>query len=101
MSEMNRTSYIPHPIDTRDVKLSEQILELAELLAKNTHEVWAYNRAAQGWTYGPCRDDVKKETPCMVAYEDLPEDEKEYDRKISLDTIKLIQKLGYQIVKKE
>jgi hypothetical protein len=43
------------------------------------------------------RDDAKKNTPCMVEYDELPESEKEYDRNTSLETIKLILKLGYTI----
>ena len=43
------------------------------------------------------RDDANKLTPCMVEYDELPESEKEYDRNTSLETIKLILKLGYTI----
>ena len=45
------SDYKPMPIDTSDVELSPEILELTELLAKNTHDVWAVGRYAQGWTY--------------------------------------------------
>ena len=38
------TPYVPTPIDTKDVVLTTDILELCELLAKNTHEVWSKNR---------------------------------------------------------
>ena len=34
----------------------------------------------------------------MVPYEDLPEEEKEYDRRTALETIRLILKLGYKIL---
>ena len=33
--------YIPHPKDTRNVTLPDEVLALAEQLARNTHEVWA------------------------------------------------------------
>lgn len=92
--------YIPNPVETSDVKLPEELLSLIEEMAKNVHEVWAKNRMAEGWTYGPVRDDSKKETPCMVAYEDLPDSEKEYDRATSQETLKLILKLGFDISKK-
>lgn len=93
--------YIPVPMDTSDVSLPEELLSLAEEMAKNVHEVWAKNRMQQGWTYGPVRDDAKKQTPCMVAYEDLPEAEKEYDRATSQETLKLILKSGFDIVAKK
>ena len=90
-------NYIPKPIDTTDVELSSEINELCEKLAENTHEVWAAGRIAQGWTYGPVRDDEKKETPCLVPYNELPESEKDYDRNTAMETLKVILKLGFEI----
>ena len=92
--------YIPNPIDTTDITLSEKILELTEKIAENVHETWAAGRIAEGWTYGPERDDAKKQTPCLVPYDQLSESEKEYDRKTALETLKLIVALGYSIEKK-
>lgn len=91
--------YTPKPIDTRDIVLTEDIMELSELLSKNTHEIWSESRMKEGWVYGPVRDDIKKHHPCLIPYEALPESEKEYDRRTSLQTLKLIMKLGYKIVK--
>lgn len=91
--------YNPKPINTDDVILSEDIINLTELLAKNAHDVWAAGRIAEGWVYGKERNDIKKETPCMVPYEELTDEEKAYDRNAALETLKLIKKLGYQILK--
>ncbi len=91
--------YIPNPIDTSNIILDEEILKLADLLAKNTHEIWSRNRIEEGWTYGAERNDEKKTTPCLVSYEELPENEKKYDIDTSLETLKLIKKLGYKIEK--
>lgn len=91
--------YNPMPIDTSNVELPKEILELSEQLAKNTHDVWAKSRMEQGWTYGETRNDEKKETPCLIAYEELSENEKEYDRNTAIETLKLIIKLGYSIQK--
>ena len=92
-------TYTPAPIDTKAVCLPDEILQLSEKLAKNAHEVWSTGRIAQGWTYGPVRDDVQKTHPCLVPYEDLPEQEKDYDRNTSMETLKLILRLGYTITK--
>ena len=89
--------YNPMPIDTSNVELPKEILELSEQLAKNTHDVWAKSRMEQGWTFGETRNDEKKETPCLIAYEELSENEKEYDRNTAIETLKLIIKLGYSI----
>ena len=91
--------YIPAPLDTSDVVLDSQLLALTELLAKNTHENWSQGRLSQGWAYGPERNDEKKTTPCLVPYEELTEEEREYDRVTAMQTLKLIVKLGYRIVK--
>ena len=91
--------YKPTPVNTDDVDLPKDILNLCEQLAKNTHDVWAKSRMEQGWTYGEIRNDAKKETPCLVAYDNLSENEKEYDRSTAMQTLKLIIKLGYAIRK--
>ncbi len=93
--------YNPRPIDLEDVELSADLLDLREAIAENAHEVWADQRQEEGWTYGPTRDDLKKQHPDMLPYAQLPEAEKEYDRRMAFDTIKLMKKLGYDIVKHE
>jgi DNA-binding response OmpR family regulator len=92
-------SYEPKPIDTSKVTLTEGVLELTELLAENAHEVWARQRLAEGWRYGSERSDARKEHPCLVPYEQLPESEKEYDRQAAMETIKAILALGYRLEK--
>ena len=91
--------YQPKPIDTEGIELPADLLELLEKIAENVHENWSLNRMAQGWTYGVCRDDEKKTTPCLVPYDVLSEEEKEYDRVTALQTLKLIMALGYKIEK--
>ena len=97
---MENEAYIPQPIDTSDVDLTTEIHVLIERLAENTHDVWAAQRIAQGWTYGSQRNDERKETPCLVPYHALPEEEKEYDRQTAMETIKVIIRLGFDISKR-
>ena len=91
--------YEPHPISVEDMPLAEDLRELQEAIAENAHEVWAKTRKKEGWKYGKLRDDDKKEHPDMVPYLALPESEKEYDRKLAFDTIKIVEKLGFRITK--
>lgn len=91
--------YKPTPLDLSDVVLPESLIELTEAIAENTHEVWSWNRMNEGWTYGPERDDRKKEHPDLIPYSELPESEKAYDRATAMNTIKLIVKLGYTLHK--
>ena len=93
-------NYIPHPVDTSMINLPQELESLVEQMAKNVHEVWAAGRIADGWTYGEKRNDEEKTHPCLEPYEELPDSEKEYDRKTSLETLKFIILAGYQIEKK-
>jgi hypothetical protein len=92
-------SYKPAPIDTSKIELSPEIKRLTEVLSKNAHEVWARERMAQGWRYGHDRDDSRKEHPCLVPYEELPESEKVFDRNTAMGTLKALLALGYHITK--
>lgn len=91
--------YHPHPIKIEDIALDDNLNDLTESIAENAHEVWAATRMAEGWTYGPVRDDKKKQHPDLIPYSALPESEKEYDRLMAINTIKLMKKLGFKIVK--
>jgi len=93
--------YEPQPIDVEDETLNADLIELGEAIAENAHEVWAKQRRDQGWTYGPVRNDERKETPDMRPYSDLEETEKEYDRIMATQTLKLVQKMGFKIVREE
>ena len=97
----DRFIYEPSPIGLDDVELSEDLSELQEAIAENAHEIWAKNRRDQGWSYGPERNDQKKETPDMIPYCNLPESEKLYDREMAMQTLKLVKKLGFEIVKRK
>ena len=91
------TTYTPVPLTTDAVKLPPSLLALLERLAENTHDVWAATRIEQGWSYGPNRDDTAKKHPCLIPYADLPESEKEYDRKTAAETLKAILAMGYTL----
>ena len=97
----DRFVYEPYPISLDDVQLDDDLTELQEAIAENAHEIWAKARTDQGWTYGPERNDQKKETPDMVPYCNLPESEKLYDREMAMQTLKLVKKLGFEIKKRK
>jgi class 3 adenylate cyclase/tetratricopeptide (TPR) repeat protein len=90
-------TYQPRPIPTQEVNLPDSLRAITEQLAESTHDVWARQRLAEGWRYGPTRDDATKHHPCLVAYADLPESEKEYDRNTAMETLRAILTLGYDI----
>ena len=91
--------YEPRPLNLEDVPLTDDLQELQEAIAENAHEVWAAARKAEGWTYGSVRNDALKQHPDLIPYSALPDSEKEYDRLMAVNTIKLVKKLGWKIVK--
>ncbi len=91
--------YTPNPVNTDGIRLPEGLEALTEKIAENVHDIWAEGRIKEGWTYGEKRDDSRKTTPCLVAYDQLSEGEKEYDRNTAIQTLKLIVALGYKIEK--
>jgi hypothetical protein len=92
--------YVPHPIDVDNIPLDSELEELQEAIAENAHDVWSEARMKEGWTYGKERDDKNKKHPDLVPYTALPDSEKEYDRIMAFNTIKLVKKLGFDIVKR-
>jgi len=94
-------AYQPGPIDTASITLPGELLELTERLAESNHDIWAKQRIADGWTYGPARDDAAKKHPDLVPYSELPDSEKAYDRNSVMETLKAIIALGYRIEKAE
>ena len=91
-------TYEPTPIDTSAVALSPEILDLTETLARHAHEVWARERIRLGWIRGAERNDERREHPCLVPYDQLPDSERQFDRNAALETLKAILALGYRIV---
>jgi ryanodine receptor 2 len=89
--------YSPRPIDTAHESLPAGLEPLVERLAEHNHDVWAKQRIAEGWKWGPTRDDHAKHHPDLVPYSDLSDSEKQYDRNSVIETLKAIVSLGYCI----
>lgn len=68
--------------------------DAVEAIAALNHDVWAARRIAEGWRYGPQRDDGGKLHPDLVAYAHLPEAEKDYDRETARAVVAELLRLG-------
>jgi len=93
-------NYVPNPINVDEVVLPEKIAELTEYIAENTHEEWAKQRLKEGWTFAPKTNKKLKQSFDLVPYCELLDSEKEYDRKMAMNTLKVLYKMGYTIEKK-
>lgn len=47
--------------------------------ASAQHDAWTADKLASGWKHGPVKDAEKKEHPCLVTYEELPEEQRRKD----------------------
>lgn len=79
-----------------DITISNELLET---LAEQVHITWMNQRIKEGWTFGKERNETLKQTPCIVPYNELSENEKEYDRNTVKTTIKALYSLGFCISK--
>ena len=48
--------------------------------ASAQHEAWLKDKKKDGWVFGEVKNPAKKEHPCMVAYADLPLEQRLKDR---------------------
>ncbi|MGN0978519.1 MAG: RyR domain-containing protein [Faecousia sp.] len=96
-----KQNWYPQPLDLADISLPEGLSELIEGLAENVHNEWAMERLQNGWTYGPERNDSRKQTPMLVPYQALPEEEKSYDRNTVLATLRGIRYFGFTVVSRQ
>jgi ryanodine receptor 2 len=90
-------AYRPKPLDTSSVAIPESLFALMETLSANTHDLWARRRMGEGWTFGRQRDDGLRKHPNLVPYDDLAQEDRDYDRMLVCEVIKAILKLGYEI----
>ena len=40
-----------------------------------SHDSWLAHKEAEGWVYGPVKDPVAKQHPCMVPFDQLPKEQ--------------------------
>lgn len=91
--------YIPKPVNVDDVTLPDELSQLTEYLAENNHEEWAKLRVSEGWTYAPVTNKALKQNRDLLPYCELLDSEKDYDRKMAMNTLRLLYKLGCRIKK--
>lgn len=84
--------YTPKPVLMEMSELNPEIQKLIETLSENAHDIWAEEKISNGWEFGEKLDKDTKKHPNLVPYEDLSEEDKEYDRKMVIGTISYLLK---------
>jgi hypothetical protein len=91
-------AYRPKRQELETPELPEELAPLLETIAERVHDTWAALRFDGGWTFGPQRDDHKKQHPSLIAFAELPEDEKEIDRRTAETALRAVIAAGWSLV---
>ena len=75
-----RMGYRVVPADTPGSMVPELSFEVIDQMAWFEHLRWMHSRVINGWRFGETRNDARRLHPLIVAYEDLPEQQWEFDR---------------------
>jgi hypothetical protein len=71
-----------------------------EHLARLEHDRWMAERLLDGWTYAPGPKDLRrKRTPWLVPWEDMPEEQRDYDRNTVRNLPRFLAQAGLRIVR--
>ncbi|KAG8123547.1 hypothetical protein E2320_018933 [Naja naja] len=81
---LSQAAFTPVPVDTSQIVLPPHLERIREKLAENIHELWI-------------RDDNKRQHPCLVEFAKLPEQERNYNLQMSLETLKTLLALGCHV----
>lgn len=76
-----------------DGRLAGRLEEFAE----DEHERWMRERTSRGWSYGPERDNRARVHPCLLAYDQLSEEDKDKDRVAVIDLPEMLAKAGFAV----
>jgi hypothetical protein len=87
------------PYSDWNVPLFEFTPDELELLSLEEHERWMTELQKNGWCYGAERDDNAKQHPCLVSYDELPEQEKEKDRRAVMSIPRLLRSVDLGIIR--
>ncbi|XP_023317849.1 ryanodine receptor isoform X1 [Trichogramma pretiosum] len=89
--------YKPAPLDLTAVSLTAKMEELVDQLAENTHNLWAKEKIAEGWTYGLNEDDEMRRSPHLVPYSKVDEAIKTENRATASQAVKTLLVYGYML----
>ncbi|XP_078000970.1 ryanodine receptor 2-like [Glandiceps talaboti] len=82
--------YLPQPIDTAGVMLSEDMIAFGERFAEHLHDTWCHDRFEEGWAHGEVENLNAKVSPILKPYRVLIPKEKERYREHIRESLKAL-----------
>uniref|UniRef100_A0AA85JZA6 Ryanodine receptor n=1 Tax=Trichobilharzia regenti TaxID=157069 RepID=A0AA85JZA6_TRIRE len=89
--------YKPQPLDLSQIRLSIRLETLVDQLAENTHNMWARDRIALGWTYGFVEDNSQKRSPHLVPFSEVDPIIQQSNKDTAIETVKTLLAYGYSL----
>ena len=81
----------------RDIRLITFTEDEVEIMAEMEHGRWNVERLLDGWMWSETRDIMKKTSPYLVAWSELPDDAKEWDKELVRKIPEFLAKVGLEI----
>ena len=85
--------------DYDEAGIGELPKNIIEQYAIIEHDDWMAERIRSGWKYAPERNDKNLKHNCLVSWDDLSKEDKDKDRKIALNIIKLARLANMKVIK--
>ena len=81
MSDESQANWDDSPESHKQSLIAGVEMHLAnpDATPEQSHESWYKQKEAEGWKYGEVKDAEKKEHPCFLPYEELPDEQKAKD----------------------
>lgn len=81
MGDFSQVPWEEAPENTKESARNGVRFHLANpnVTPEESHENWLKFKTADGWKYGPVKDEAKKEHPCFMPFKDLPPEQQKKD----------------------
>ncbi len=73
-----------------------RVIDEVEIMAEMEHTRWNVEWLLDGWTWGERRDIIKKTSPYLVGWSELPDDVKEWDRQTVRKIPQFLARVGLE-----
>ncbi len=96
--ELRATDFVISPISDWDAPVTVLTGEQIEEISRLEHQFWCEDMDREGWTFAPPPSDPgRKKNPDLVAWEALPEQEREKNRTMARKIPTFLAQAGFQV----